>query len=102
MTVMELVLPDTPSRSPFVSKARSITFDLGKNIESHHAHKPVEYKHEGEEFIYVMDGDLEFTLGGKIHVLKKGECIHFNSDIPHRLKSLSNEPTRCLVMLYTV
>ena len=71
-------------------------------IESHHAHKPVEYKHEGEEFIYVMDGDLEFTLGGKIHVLKKGECIHFNSDIPHRLKSLSNEPTRCLVMLYTV
>ena len=71
-------------------------------IESHHAHKPVEYKHEGEEFIYVMEGDLEFTLGGKIHVLKKGESIHFNSDIPHKLKSLSNEPTRCLVMLYTL
>jgi len=71
-------------------------------IESHHAHKPVEYKHEGEEFIYVMDGDLEFTLGGKIYVLKKGECIHFNSDIPHKLKSLSSETTRCLVMLYTV
>lgn len=32
----------------------------------------------------------------------KGESIHFNSDIPHKLKSLSNEPTRCLVMLYTV
>ena len=71
-------------------------------IESHHAHKPVEYKHEGEEFIYVMEGDLEFTLGGKSRILKKGECIHFNSDIPHRLKSLSNEPTQCLVMLYTV
>ena len=71
-------------------------------IESHHAHKPVEYRHEGEEFIYVMAGDLELTLGGKIHVLKKEECIHFNSDIPHKLKSLSNEPTRCLVMLYTV
>ncbi len=71
-------------------------------IESHHAHKPVEYRHEGEEFIYVMEGDLELTLGGKIHILKKGECIHFNSDIPHKLKSLSNEPTRCLVMLYTV
>ena len=71
-------------------------------IESHHAHKPVEYRHEGEEFIYVMEGDLEFVLGGKPHVLKKGESIHFNSDIPHKLKSLSNEPTRCLVMLYTV
>ena len=71
-------------------------------IESQHAHKPVEYKHEGEEFIFVMEGDLEFTLGGKMHVLKAGECIHFNSDIPHKLKSLSNNPTRCLVMLYTV
>ncbi len=71
-------------------------------IESHHAHKPVEYKHEGEEFIYVMEGDLELTLGGKIQVLKKGECIHFNSDIPHKLKSLSSEPTLCLVVLYTV
>jgi len=71
-------------------------------IESHHAHKPVEYKHEGEEFIFVMNGDLEFTLGGRPRVLKKGESIHFNSDIPHKLKSLSNEPTRCLVMLYTL
>lgn len=70
-------------------------------IESHHAHKPVEYKHEGEEFIYVMEGDLEFTLGGKVHVLQQGESIHFNSDIPHKLKSLSNKPTRCLVILYT-
>jgi len=71
-------------------------------IESQHDHKPVEYKHEGEEFIFVMEGDLQFTLGGKVHVLKEGECIHFNSDIPHKLKSLSNDPTRCLVMLYTV
>ncbi len=71
-------------------------------IEPQHAHKPVEYKHEGEEFIFVMEGDLEFTLGGKVHVLKEGECIHFNSDTPHKLKSLSNDPTRCLVMLYTV
>ncbi|MFO7984949.1 MAG: FAD-binding protein [Desulfatiglandaceae bacterium] len=71
-------------------------------IESQHAHRPVEYKHEGEEFIYVMEGDLEFTLGGKVQVLKPGECIRFNSDIPHKLKSLSKAKTRCLVILYTV
>jgi quercetin dioxygenase-like cupin family protein len=71
-------------------------------IESKQVHKPVEYKHEGEEFIYVMDGDLEVTLGGKVHHLKKGESVHFNSEIPHKLKSLSSEDTRCLVVLYTV
>jgi len=71
-------------------------------IEPHLAHKPVAYKHEGEEFIYVMGGELEFTLGNKAHVLKSGESIHFNSDVPHKLKSLSSDPTRCLVVLYTL
>ncbi|MBW2599351.1 MAG: FAD-binding protein [Deltaproteobacteria bacterium] len=70
-------------------------------IEPRQAHKPVAYKHEGEEFIYVMEGDLELTLGGKVHKLKQNESIRFNSEIPHKLKSLSNEPTRCLVVLYT-
>lgn len=71
-------------------------------IEPHQAHKPTAYKHEGEEFIFVMKGDLELTLGTKMHVLKASESIHFNSDIPHKLKSLSNEPTKCLVVLYTI
>lgn len=71
-------------------------------IEAHRDHKPVAYKHEGEEFIYVTEGDLGLTLGAKEHVLKAGESIHFNSDIAHKLKSLSGEPTRCLVVLYTL
>lgn len=71
-------------------------------IEPHGAHKPVAYKHEGEEFIFVMAGELELTLDRKAHVLKTGEHIHFNSYIPHRLKSLSSDPTRCLVVLYTI
>jgi electron transfer flavoprotein alpha subunit/transcriptional regulator with XRE-family HTH domain len=71
-------------------------------IDPYHDHKPVAYKHEGEEFIFVMEGVLEFTLGSKVHTLKKGASIHFNSDTPHKLKSLSQEPTRCLVILYTL
>lgn len=71
-------------------------------IEPHLAHKPVAYKHEGEEFVFVMTGDLELTLGSKVRKLKTGESIHFNSDVPHKLKSISSEPTRCLVVLYTI
>jgi electron transfer flavoprotein alpha subunit len=71
-------------------------------IESRQTHKPVAYKHEGEEFIYVLEGHVELTLGGKIHGLKPGESIHFNSDAPHKLKNLSNETTRLLVVLYTI
>jgi electron transfer flavoprotein alpha subunit/quercetin dioxygenase-like cupin family protein len=71
-------------------------------IEPHLAHKPVAYKHEGEEFIFVIQGELEFTLGSKVTTLRQGESIHFNSDVPHKLKNLSSEPTRCLVVLYTI
>jgi electron transfer flavoprotein alpha subunit/transcriptional regulator with XRE-family HTH domain len=71
-------------------------------IEPHHDHKPVAYKHEGEEFIFVMEGELEFTLSSQVHLLKKGESIHFHSNTPHKLKSLSAEMTRCLVILYTI
>jgi electron transfer flavoprotein alpha subunit len=70
-------------------------------IEPKQSHKPVAYKHEGEEFIFVMEGDLQLTLEGKAHHLKPGESFHFNSDTPHKLKSTSTETTRCLVLLYT-
>jgi electron transfer flavoprotein alpha subunit len=70
-------------------------------IEPRQTHKPVAYKHEGEEFVYVMAGWLELTVGTKVIELQPGESHHFNSDVPHKLRSLSNEATRCLVILYT-
>jgi len=48
-----------------------------------------------------MEGDLQLTLGSKAFRLKPGESMHFNSEIPHKLKSLSDETTRCAVVLYT-
>lgn len=70
-------------------------------IEARQTHKPVAYKHEGEEFIFVMEGELKLTLGKTSHHLKAGESVHFNSDIPHKLKNISSETTHCLVVLYT-
>ncbi|RLB18129.1 MAG: XRE family transcriptional regulator [Deltaproteobacteria bacterium] len=70
-------------------------------IEAKKAHKPLAYKHEGEEFIFVLEGELKLTLGDKDHRLRSGESIHFNSDTPHKLKSISSEATRCLVVLFT-
>ena len=70
-------------------------------IEAKQTHKPVAYKHEGEEFVFVMAGTLELTLGNRPHKLKTGESLNFNSEIPHKLKSLGHEETRCLVVLYT-
>jgi len=70
-------------------------------IEQEKYHKPVAYKHDGEEFIYILEGKLELTLDHKKHKLISGESIKFNSNIPHKLKSLGDVKTKCLVTLYT-
>jgi len=70
-------------------------------IDPRQAHKSIAYKHEGEEFIYVMEGHLEVTLGNKVSQFKVGECVHFNSETPHKLKNICDETTKCLVVLYT-
>jgi quercetin dioxygenase-like cupin family protein len=64
-------------------------------------HEMVEYKHEGEEFIYVMEGKVMVQVGADVHTLKKGESLHFNSSLAHNLKNLSTKQTKLLVVVYT-
>ncbi|MBF0476604.1 MAG: cupin domain-containing protein [Deltaproteobacteria bacterium] len=61
----------------------------------------VEYRHPGEEFIYVMHGELEVTLGTRVHQLKVGESIHFDSETKHKLRNISDKKCELMVILYT-
>ncbi len=70
-------------------------------IEPRATHKMIEYKHPGEEFIFVYKGELELTLGGKVLHLKQGETIHFDSETKHKLRNLSDERCELIVTLYT-
>jgi electron transfer flavoprotein alpha subunit/quercetin dioxygenase-like cupin family protein len=70
-------------------------------IEPKEKHKMVEYKHPGEEFIFVYKGELELTLGNKVIHLKQGETIHFDSETKHKLRNISDEKCELIVTLYT-
>ena len=70
-------------------------------IEPQQAHKMVEYQHEGEEFIYVLEGTLEITVGENSWNLKKGQSIHFNSALIHKLNNPEPENTELIVVVYT-
>jgi quercetin dioxygenase-like cupin family protein len=70
-------------------------------IDPKQDHKMVEYKHEGEEFIYVLKGHVEVMVGENQSHLKKGETLHFNSGIAHKLRNLSEEDANLLVVIYT-
>ena len=64
-------------------------------------HQGVSYQHEGEEFIYVLKGAVEVTVGQKKHRLKKDETLHFDSGIRHMLKNPGSGTTVLIVTLYT-
>jgi transcriptional regulator with XRE-family HTH domain len=41
------------------------------------------YSHEGEEFGFVIKGELELMLNDRIHKIHEGESFYFSSQIPH-------------------
>lgn len=44
--------------------------------------------HKGEEFLFVINGRVEFRGADQVHVLDKGDSIYFDSSIPHALRGL--------------
>ena len=58
--------------------------------------------HEGEEFLYVLNGDVELAYGQEKYLLHPGDSIYFDSIVPHSLSS--TEPgakARILAVVYT-
>jgi len=71
------------------------------SIEAQQDHKGVDYHHEGEEFVYVLEGKIEVAVGEHLNVLEQGESLHFNSGIRHTLRSVSEERAELIVVIYT-
>jgi mannose-6-phosphate isomerase-like protein (cupin superfamily) len=52
--------------------------------------------HPGQEFIYLIEGRLEITLGDKALVLEEGDSLYFDSRTPHGLRGLDEKPAKFL------
>jgi quercetin dioxygenase-like cupin family protein len=58
------------------------------------------YSHEGEECMYILDGQLEFLYGDQTLILDPGDNVYFDSNIPHAGRSLGDKKARLLVIIY--
>jgi len=56
--------------------------------------------HKGEEFLFVLEGRLEFRGGKTSHILEAGDSIYFDSSISHALGAIK-EPAKALVIVFT-
>ena len=55
--------------------------------------------HEGEEFIYVLDGEIAIDYGKDIFRLKAGESIYYDSIVEHDVKAV-DAPARILAVIH--
>lgn len=54
--------------------------------------------HQGEELQYCLKGRVEFTIHGKKYLLKKGDTIHFKSDLKHSWVNVGEEEAQLLMI----
>jgi DNA-binding transcriptional MerR regulator/quercetin dioxygenase-like cupin family protein len=58
-----------------------------------HAGSGESYAHEGEEFLFVLRGELKIALDGEEYHLKRGDSFYFESATPHRWKNPGRNET---------
>jgi transcriptional regulator with XRE-family HTH domain len=56
--------------------------------------------HEGEELLYVLDGQVEVTYGREVHALGPGDSIYYDSIVPHRVSAAGAGDARLLAVVY--
>lgn len=57
--------------------------------------------HEGEEFIFLLEGQLEFHYGGKIMTLEIGDSVYYDSREPHGFTAIGDMPARAVAVVYS-
>ncbi len=69
-------------------------------IDAMKDHEGVSYNHDGEEFVYVLTGDIEVVVGEHINTLGPGDSLHFNSGIQHHLRNIGQTDAEFIVVIY--
>jgi quercetin dioxygenase-like cupin family protein len=62
--------------------------------------KGMPYSHDGEEFLYVLEGRVEIQLGDHTDILEPGDCIYYDSTLNHHVACADDRPARIIAVIY--
>lgn len=57
--------------------------------------------HEGEEFIYCLEGIVEIQYGNSTYLLEEGDSIYYDSIIAHHVHAGGEQGAKILAVVYT-
>lgn len=55
--------------------------------------------HDGQEFIYVLEGEMEVVIEGARDILKPGDSVYYDSTNAHLLKAHGGKPAKILAVI---
>lgn len=58
------------------------------------------FQHNGQEILYVLKGKMRFRHGSDVYILNEGDCVYFDSGIPHLGESCDSEKTQCFMVIH--
>ena len=58
------------------------------------------FEHPGVEFIYMLEGKIEYRHGQSTYLLEPGDALTFRGDIPHGPEKLVDLPIRFLAIIH--
>ena len=57
--------------------------------------------HTGQEFLYVLEGEMKVQVGDRVDFLKPGDAVYYDSNQPHLVRCVGTNVTKILAVLYT-
>jgi transcriptional regulator with XRE-family HTH domain len=72
---------------------QAFLFTFPKKID-----KKIYFEHEGEEFIFILKGKVEWHLGNEKYILNPGDSLYLDSRIPHKGRALEGEAVAIVVV----
>lgn len=57
--------------------------------------------HEGEEFIFVLEGIVEINYGKNTFILEEGDSIYYDSIVAHHVHAAADNTAKILGVVYT-
>jgi len=70
-------------------------------FESQEWSDELQVSHEGEEFIFLLEGELEFHYGDQVIQLYPGDSLNYDSNEPHGFVARGNIRPRAVAVLYS-
>lgn len=63
--------------------------------------KKTVYQHEGQEILFVLEGTMKFFHGTEELIVEQGDCLYFDSGVPHVGVSVGDKAAKCFMVIFS-